>query len=81
MSQTSEELRKDWAQTKEILKTMRDEIRVRMHLAGMEAKQRFSQLDVEADKLSRDIEKTTRTAVEELVAKLRELRDSLEKRS
>jgi hypothetical protein len=61
------------------LKTLRDEIKVRIHLAGMEARETWSQLDSEADKLARKAEQASRRALDEVIGKLQELRRSLEK--
>lgn len=62
------------------LQTMRDEIRVRIHLAGMDAKDAWNKLEpavYEAERLVEEVSEEARTAMNELVAKARELRASL----
>jgi|SRR5688572_22880055 hypothetical protein len=43
MSQLSDDLQQQFQRALEDLKTLRDEIKVRLHLAGLEAKTRWSQ--------------------------------------
>ena len=62
------------------LRTLRDEIRIDLHLAGMEAKDKWRALEPhfeEAERFAREVSETSRTALEEIVAKYRAFRESL----
>ena len=57
----------------EVLKAMRDELKVQMHLAGMEAKARFAELEHRLD----SEQLTARKNLSELTASFRVLKDEL----
>jgi DNA-directed RNA polymerase alpha subunit len=62
------------------LKTMRDEIRVDIHLASMEAKDQWKKLEPlvrDAEKLAEDVSDVSRRSMEELTEKLRHFRESV----
>lgn len=62
------------------LKTLRDEIRVDIHLAGMEAKDKWKELEPamrDAEKLVDDVSEVSRRAMEEVVEKVKTFRDSI----
>ena len=62
------------------LKTLRDEIRVDIHLAGMEARDKWKELEPvvrDAEKLAEDVTDVSQRAMEELVEKFRGFRESL----
>ena len=59
------------------LKTLRDEIRVRLHLAGMEAKDTFAELEKQAEHLARDLKTASQHAVGEITTKLEALAASM----
>jgi hypothetical protein len=61
-----------------ILGTLRDEIRVRLHLASMEARQKWQWLDVEGERLLHRAARISKKAIDELIGKLQELRRSLD---
>jgi hypothetical protein len=64
----------------ELLRTLRDEVRVTIHLAGMEAKDRWRQLEPhleDVERAAREATEASRTAVVEAVSSLKSLRDSL----
>jgi hypothetical protein len=60
------------------LRTLRDEIRVRLHLASMEARERWERLDAEAEKLLHRTGHASKQVIDELVGRLQELRRSLD---
>ena len=71
-----EDLRNIWGQ----LETMRDEIRVRLHLAGMEAKELWDK-DLEpqinhAEQLASEATEASKEALNDLATKLRAFKDS-----
>ncbi len=58
--------------------TLRDEIRVRIHLAGMEARDQWTRLDAKTDHFIGHLAQASREAIDELVAELRKFSHSLE---
>ncbi len=75
MSSASDELKKEWHETQEALKTLRDELRVKMHLAGMDAKDTFAKLEERADEVGKDVTEVGRGTLREVVNELRKLKD------
>jgi hypothetical protein len=64
----------------EHLRTLRDEVRVRLHLAGMEAKQEWNKLEphlLDVEQAAREASEASRRAVAEAVESLKKLRQSL----
>jgi hypothetical protein len=64
----------------ELLKTLRDEIKVKLHLGGMEVKDQWAKLEPELWKVERAAQQTTESSkrlVDEAIQKLKSLRDSL----
>ena len=62
------------------LQGVRDEIRVRLHLASLDLKQQWDALDpqvAEVEKMAHDAGETAREKLAELTKKFSELRDSL----
>jgi hypothetical protein len=66
------------------LRTMRDEIRVKLHLAGMDAKDAFAKLEPRLNEVEREVAKggdavadALDKTVDELGASFRKLRDQL----
>ncbi|AKJ05154.1 hypothetical protein ATI61_102222 [Archangium gephyra] len=62
------------------LKTLRDEIRVDIHLAGMEARDKWKELEPvvrDAEKLAEEVTDVSQRAMEELVEKFRGFRESV----
>jgi len=77
MSHTTQELKDELKKSAELLKTLVGEIRVKMHLASMEARDRWKELSADAEHISKEIEQASRGAVEEMVAKLKEFSASI----
>jgi hypothetical protein len=77
MSEVSDELKKELRKTVDILKTMRDEIKVKLHLAGQEAKERWQKLEPEIEKAGNEVAKTSKAAVDELVTRVKEFKKDL----
>ena len=64
----------------DLLKTLRDEIKVKLHLAGMDAKDQWAKLEPELSKVELAAEHATHASkklVDEALTKLKSLRDSL----
>jgi hypothetical protein len=67
----------------EHLRTLRDEIRVDVHLAGMELKQRWQELEPkmrDAERLAEDVSDVARSALDDIVERFRSFRDTLRAR-
>lgn len=77
MSDVSDELKKELKKTVDVLKTMRDEIKVKLHLAGQEAKDRWQKLEPEIEKAGTEVAKTSKAAVDELVTRVKEFKKDL----
>lgn len=75
-------LRKELNATLDELRTLRDEIRLQLHLAGMDAKDKWNR-DLEPrlftmeKEVEREVGSATRTALDELGASMKKFRDSL----
>ncbi|KYF65595.1 MULTISPECIES: hypothetical protein [Sorangium] len=80
MSNITSDLKSDLTKSLESLQTLRDEIRVRLHLAGMEAKDAWGKLEptlLDAEKLAEDVSETSRNALRDILEKVKEFRSSL----
>ncbi|WP_437524120.1 hypothetical protein WME79_35400 [Sorangium sp. So ce726] len=80
MGNITSELKSDLNKSLESLQTLRDEIRVRLHLAGMDAKDAWNKLEpklLDAEKLADDVSEASRHALHEIVEKVKEFRSSL----
>ncbi|WP_437543878.1 hypothetical protein WME95_35045 [Sorangium sp. So ce327] len=80
MGNITSELKSDLNKSLESLQTLRDEIRVRLHLAGMDAKDAWDKLEpklLDAEKLADDVSEASRHALREIVEKVKEFRSSL----
>ncbi|MEW5853844.1 MAG: hypothetical protein AB2A00_34025 [Myxococcota bacterium] len=75
-----EELKRRTDEALNNMRRIRDEIRVDLHLASMDLKDRWTELEprlAQAEKLAEEISDTSRKAVEEVVAKAKELRNAM----
>ena len=61
------------------IKTLRDRIKVKLHLAGMEVKDAYEKLEPRLHTLEREVKAQGEAAREELAARLKEARDALAK--
>jgi hypothetical protein len=77
MSEVSDELKKELRKTADTLKTLRDEIKVKLHLAGQEAKDRWQKIEPEIDKMGQEIHKTSKATIDELVTRVKEFKKDL----
>ena len=74
MSQTTQELKQEFKKTLGLLQTLRDEVRVKLHLAGMDAKDEWSKLEDELELVDTEAEKfsdKTFDTVKEMLKKVR----------
>jgi hypothetical protein len=82
MSQTTDDLKDDLKKGLSVLQTLRDEVRVKLHLAGMNAKDQWKSLEphlAEIEQAAGDISESSRAAVTDAVNKLKTFRDTLGK--
>ena len=84
MNPIPSELKNDLKKSLELVSQLKDEIRVKMHLAGMDAKDQWNRLeprirDVEAEigRAAGDVSDASREALRDLITKMRTLRDRL----
>jgi len=80
MNQTTTDLKREIQTSLGLIQTLRDEIRVRLHLAGMDAKEEWGKLEVEiteVERIASDFSQETCHAASEAVRRLSALRSSL----
>jgi hypothetical protein len=80
---TQLKLKDDIAKSLDLIRTLRDEVRLQLHLAGMEAKERWGSLEprLEAvEKAAQEATESSRQAVQEAVGLLKEFRASLSRK-
>jgi lipid II:glycine glycyltransferase (peptidoglycan interpeptide bridge formation enzyme) len=64
----------------DLLKTLRDEVKVKLHLAGMDAKDQWAKLEPELSKVERAADQATEASkklLDETLKRLKSIRDSL----
>jgi hypothetical protein len=80
MSQTTDDLKAELKKSVTLLQTLRDEVRVKLHLAGLEAKEGWKKLEPRLDAVEQaahNASEASRAAVTEAVKVLKDFRDSL----
>jgi hypothetical protein len=81
MTQSKTDLKSELAKSLELLRTMRDEARVKLHLGGMDAKDRWNRLEprIEAalGKAANEATEASTAMVDEVAKALREFTSSL----
>jgi hypothetical protein len=80
MSQTTTDLKDELKKGLDHLQTLRDEVRVRLHLAGLEVKDEWNKLEphlFEVEQAAKEVSESSHRAVSEAVARLKKLRESL----
>lgn len=80
----TEQVKDSLHESLEMLKTLRDEIRVEVHLAGMDAKAKWKELEPrfeDAERRAKELGEASRAAVTEALRRFREFRDSLGKKA
>jgi hypothetical protein len=80
ISRTTTELKNEIQKSLGLMRTLRDEVRVKLHLAGMDAKEEWRKLEphlTDVERAACDFTEATRTAVTEAVKRLSKLHSSL----
>jgi hypothetical protein len=82
MSHTTQELKHEMKKSVELLQRLRDEIGLKIHLAGMDAKDQWNRILTQLEEVEQAAEKTTsettRHALDEAIKKLQKFRDALQ---
>ncbi len=81
MSQGTEQMKKDLQTGRDQLRTLRDEIRVKLHLAGMDARETFSKLEAEAIEIERGVTEASRLALADVVDRFKKLSSSIKSKA
>jgi len=80
MSNTTNELKNELKKSLGLMRTLRDEVRVKLHLGGMDIKEQWKKLEPhldEVEKKAEDLTEASRVAVSEAVKRLQKVRSSL----
>jgi hypothetical protein len=80
MNDTTAELKQEIHKSLGLMRTLRDEIRVKVHLAGMDAKTEWQKLEpkaAEVERAAHELTDATRKSLSEVVGHLKTLRSSL----
>jgi hypothetical protein len=80
MSDTANELKKELKKSLDLLRTLRDEVKVKLHLGGMDVKEQWKKLEPhleEVEKKAEDLTEASRAALAEAVKRLQKVRSSL----
>ena len=78
---STNDVRRRLADSIDELRRMRDQLRLELHLARMEAKERWRDLEPRlhhAERFARDVSQVSRRAMGEISGKIRDLRASLD---
>ena len=74
------DLKAEMQRSVDLLKTLRDEIKVKLHLAGMDARDQWAKLEPELFKVERAAQQATESSkklMDDALTRLKSLRDSL----
>ena len=80
MSQTTTDLKNEIQKSLGLMRTLRDEVRLKLHLAGMDAKEEWRSLEphlTDIERAASELTETTRKAIADAVKRLSKLRASL----
>ena len=80
MTKTNHRLEDEMKQGLALMQTMRDEVRLQIHLAGMEAKEEWNRLEpvlTEVEQAAATMTEATHHALHQALERLRKLRSSL----
>lgn len=81
MNQTTRDVKAELEKSAVQLRKLRDEVRVQLHLGGLEAKDEWRRLEPRLEEVlertAREVSDASRTALTEITQAVRKLRDSL----
>lgn len=82
MNKASKDLKAELQKSADALRKLGDEVRVQLHLGGLDAKKEWNKLEPRLesalDRAAKDVSDASRDAIEELTEAVRKLRKSLE---
>ena len=81
-SATTEQLKKQIDESIKTARTLRDQIRVDLHLASLDAKDRWNQLEIQladAERFGQEVSEAAKTATTSVVRSLREFQGALKR--
>jgi hypothetical protein len=84
MTTTTHEMATEIRKNRDALLALRDEIRLKIHLAGMDAKDAWAELEpavLDIERAASEVSESTRRASREVLARVRALRARLERGS
>jgi hypothetical protein len=70
-----DKVRAEIDRSRQLLRTLRDDLRVRLHLAGMDARQAFVAIERDAKRFGADFTQATQAALKDANARLQKLAD------
>ena len=79
-SETTTELKNHVSESLRLLRQLRDEIRIELHLAGMEAQDRWKALDLKfskAEKAGHEVTEASRHLLQDAVGELKTFKDAI----
>lgn len=79
MSQTTTELKLEFQKTLGLLRTLRDEVRVNLHLAGLDARDEWSKIEpriIEIERAAEDATEATRSVLADLLHRVKTFRNA-----
>jgi hypothetical protein len=62
----------------DLIKTLRDEICVRLHLGGMDTREAFEQLEKDAEQVTRHLSQDSRRSIDDVIGRLQKIRVTLD---
>jgi hypothetical protein len=84
MSEPRTESKNEFDRSVDLMRTLRDEVRVKLHLAGMDARDEWNRLEPRLVELERTADKyadkytaATEVAIRDAIASLKKLRDAI----
>lgn len=80
IKQTTTELKQEFKRSLDLLRTLRDEVRLSLHLGGMEAKDQWEKLETRLEAIEQgahNASESVRVAVDAATHELKKFRDAL----
>jgi ElaB/YqjD/DUF883 family membrane-anchored ribosome-binding protein len=77
MSQPTNSLKDGIDKTEQQLATLMDEVRVKLHLGGLDAKDKFAEIEHRVHQMMRNVESASRSTMAELIRDLKTLEAKL----
>ncbi len=72
MSQATKEMKQELKQGRDTLKRLGDEVRVKLHLAGMDARDTWEKLSKDADRIAHEADATAYAALHDVTTRVKD---------